>query len=130
MEESSTPVRPMLVEVGGNEVTRVVIRFGEGTFVGEADVARAGGPGPAAAVAAAQAVESATPSTVTLTVPWSQVVDTPEGHPDVYLALVDVFVAGVRMQHTGAVQVKQHVAVAAARAVLDAVNRRLEIMQP
>jgi hypothetical protein len=130
MSEPRNPVRPMLVEVSGQAVTRVVIRFGATTFVGEADVAEHAGPGPAAAAAAAQALEAATPDTVTMSVPWSTVVETPADSPDLYVALVDVHVAGVRMQHAGAVPIKQHEAVAAARAVLDAVNRRLEIMQP
>lgn len=124
--------RLLLVEIAGRDVIRVALRVREGTdVVGEADVTKSASPAEAAARATLQALSYAAPVGVTMSIDWFRVVDTGPGHPDIAAVLVGLKTPDEPGQQlAGAVAVRNDVTVAASRAVLDATNRRLQLLEP
>lgn len=128
---TGTGDRPVLREVVEQPGTvRVALEVGGRTFVGVGDVA-GDGTEPvvaAAARAALDALEQATPGAVALRLDWSMIVE-PEGVlPPVVVVLVTATIAGVPLRVTGSVLLRDQPTWAGARAALQALNRRLEIM--
>ena len=124
------PSRVSLVDVVGRDTIRVSLERDGRVVVGEAHVGDAGGLAEAGARAALAAVETLTPGAVTFGLDWCGVVPTAPELPEVVLVLVGLEVAGVPMRYAGAVTVDTDaLPEVGARAALDALNRRLEIMQ-
>lgn len=118
--------RPVLVRVEGDGPVRVTVRHRDREETGEAD-----GPAPeAAAVATLHAIDALTPEAVSFGLEWCGDVQPDDAGPHVVLVLANVTIAGVPMRQSGTAIVRDaNVTVAAAQAALDALNRRLEIME-
>jgi hypothetical protein len=122
-------IRPLLVSVDGAEVVRVALEYRSELFVGESPADEDGAAVRAAAAARAttSALGQLTPTAVTFAVEWSAVVATEPELPALAVVMVGVDVAGATMRYAGAVAVTDDAAAAAAKAVLDALNRRLGV---
>lgn len=125
MEQSTD--RPVLVDVAGSGPVRVTVRLRDHEEVGEAD---GQAPADAAAVATLRALDALTPEAVTFGLEWCGAIQPDDDSPPVLLVLAKLTIAGVPMRQSGTAIVRDgDVAVAAAQAALDALNRRLEIME-
>lgn len=132
MTTSTEDHRPLLVDVAGAEgPVRVTLEIRDRRYVGESPLAGDGAP-PALVTAAARAtldgLEQATPDAVTLRLEWSDVLR-PEGHlPPLAVVLCTITVADVPLRAPGSALLRDKPLWAGARAVLQGLNRRLEIM--
>lgn len=122
-------IRPLLVSVDGDDTVRVALEHGRELFVAEVAVGDGedDGRGAAAGRATVDALGQLTPAAVSFSLDWCRVVATGDELPDLVTVLVGVDVAGAAMRYAGAVVVSGDVAEAAAKAVLDALNRRLGV---
>lgn len=122
-------MRPVLVSVDGDERVRVALEHRTELFVVEHAVDHEGSEARAraSAEAATTALGQLTPSAVQFSLEWFAVLETSEGLPPVAVALVGVDVAGALMRYAGAAVLRGDPALAAAKAVLDALNRRLGV---
>lgn len=124
--------RPLLVEVVEHAPTvRITLEVGGQRFVGVDTVEPGGDDGSLAAGgarAALDALAQATPGAVDLRLDWCEIA-VPGGRlPRLAVVLVTATIAGVPLQASGSVLVRDRPDWAGARAVLQALNRRLEIM--
>lgn len=117
--------RPILTSVSGHDTVRVVLEYGDRQGVGECDVT-GGERQVAAATATLRALDALTPATVELQLGWCEVVEPGAGRPSAVVVQATVTVSGVPTQLAGAALVHHDAQVAAVRAALDALNRRLE----
>ncbi|QBI18288.1 hypothetical protein ER308_01005 [Egibacter rhizosphaerae] len=128
-------IRPLLVSVDGDDPVRVALEWERELYVGEAPGPSSGDAGDrrhervvAAGGATLQALDQLTPSAVTFALEWAAVVHTAAELPDLVVAMPRVEVAGVPMRYAGAVvDDGDDPALLAARATLDALNRRLGV---
>lgn len=127
---SGTPARPVLAGVDGEEPVVVTLRSGGEVYEGEASPSQVGGgTATAAAAATLAALAALTPSAVSFALDWVQIGESDEqGLPTVVTVLARAEVAGVTMRYAGAALSPEDVREAAAKAVLDAMNRRLQVM--
>ncbi len=120
----------MLAGVEGDEPIVVTLRSGGDVFEGEASPSQVGGgTATAAAAATLAALAALTPSAVSFALDWVQVGESDDEElPAVVTVLARAEVAGVTMRYAGAALSPKDVRKAAAKAVLDAMNRRLQVM--
>jgi hypothetical protein len=121
--------RPVLVAVSGRDIVRVTLEHRGRQYIGESRVTEERGRLAASAAATLQALEALTPRGVDFRLDWCGVVDPGGGVAAAVVVFATVTVAGVPMPQTGAAVIHQDVQVAAVRAALDAMNRRLDIMR-
>lgn len=122
--------RVRLVDAGGTDVVTVSLALGDRTVVGRTASSEAGGHCQAAATATLRALDELTPGAVRLVLHWCGVAQPVPELPPIVTVLVGLDVAGVPMRYPGAVVIHDDdVPRAAAAAVLNALNRRLEIMR-
>ena len=120
--------RPVLMSVSGRDEVRVILEYRGREYVGECDARAAGGLHAASATATLQALEELTPPDVRLGLDWCGVLEPGGGVGVAVVVFATLVAAGVRNAHAGVALVHQDVQVAAVRAALDAMNRRLEVM--
>lgn len=121
--------RITLVDVVGRDPVMVTLERDDQRVVGEGAAGK-GGEAEAAARATLEAVDALTPPAVTFALDWCGVVESAPDLPPLLVVVVALDVTGVPMRYAGAVIIDADpLASAAAEAVLDALNRRLEIMQ-
>lgn len=133
MTTTTRDSRPLLVDVteaGG--AVRVTLNVRDRSHVGvahlPAGIARDAALVAAGAGATLDALEQATPQAVSLHLEWSEVVVPDEGLPPMALVLCNVTVADVPLRAPGSVLLRDDPAWAGARAALQGLNRRLEIL--
>lgn len=133
--DSFDAIRPLIVSVDGDEEVRVALEWQSELYVGTAAVSAAESPAHvtdarlvAGGRATLHALDQLTPNAVAFTLEWGARVVTAEGLPHVIVALPRVEVAGVPMRYAGAViDDGSDAAQLAAKATLDALNRRLGV---
>lgn len=126
--EESAQLRPVIVSVDGRDPVRVELEHRGRRHVGQCATAPGRGPAEAAAIAALDALDRLTPSAAGFHLDWCGVVDPGGGVPAAILVFATVSVAGVPMQQTGSALLRDDVRMAAVRAALDAMNRRLQVL--
>lgn len=126
--DDSTRLRPIIVSVDGRDPVRVELEHRGQCYVGQCATAPGRGMAEAAAMAALDALDRLTPSAAGFGLDWCGVVDPGRGVPAAVLVVATVSIAGVPMQQTGSALIRDDVGMAAVRAALDAMNRRLEIL--
>lgn len=127
-------LRPLIVSVEGADEVRVALEWEAELFVGQAAVAGDGAVDrdcarlEAGARATLAALGSLTPSAVVFSLEWAARVATGDALPAVVASMPRVEVAGVPMRYAGAVvDDGADPALLAARATMDALNRRLGV---
>lgn len=117
----------ILTDVDVGSTARVTLDVRGREYVGEADIAEDGAEA-AVARATLRALDALTPTAVRFQMDWLHETE-PDDLGTVVEVVVTLNVAGASFSHVGAALVRGDLATTAARAVLDAVNRRLEIME-
>lgn len=125
--------RPLLADVaeaGGGVRVRLTVR--DRSHVGVAALPAGAPPASALVTAAAaatiDALEQATPQAVSLRLEWSEVVEPDDELPPLAVVLCTVTVADVPLRAPGSALLRGEPAWAGARAVLQGLNRRLEVL--
>ncbi|HVM15691.1 MAG TPA: hypothetical protein VM287_15350 [Egibacteraceae bacterium] len=120
--------RPILTSVSGDDTVRVVLEHRGRHYVGECDVTPECGLAAASASATLQALDALTLPDVELRLDWCGVLDPGTGMSPAVVVYATATVEGVASAQAGAALVHHDAQVAAVRAALDALNRRLEIL--
>jgi hypothetical protein len=133
MSSSAGEARPVLVDVEGlGLAVRVTLRVQDRLHVGESALPEERADDAALVAAAARAtlaaLERATPQAVGLRLEWSDVLHPDEDLPPMVVVLTTVTVADVPLRAPGSVLLRDRPIWAGARAVLQGLNRRLEIL--
>lgn len=116
-----------LAEVRSGDPVGVVLTLGERAEAGYGE--RTSELIAAPALATLAAIEAFTPTAVSVELEWSDVISPAVDLPPIAVVMVRIEVAGVAMRYAGSVVVRDdRLDEAAARSVLQALNRRLEIM--
>ncbi len=128
-EPSFETIRPLLVSVDGTDPVRVALEHHTELFVAEQSLSS--GHEDARACATARATTDAlgqlTPEAVRFSLDWCALVKTGVHLPRLVVVMVAVDVAGAEMRYAGATVLGEDTGLAAAKAVLDAMNRRLGV---
>lgn len=119
--------RVILTDVEVGETVRITLDIRGREYVGQAEITD-DGIEVAAARATLQALDALTPTAATFELNWLHETE-PDDLGTVLEVVVTLTVAGASIRHVGAALVRGDLPTTAARAVLDALNRRLEIMQ-
>lgn len=120
--------RPVLVSITGDDTVRVTLEHRETHYVGESTRVGADSLALASANAALHALTHLTDPTVGIGLDWCGVIDPGGTVGSAVIVFATVTVAGVAMPQVGSALVHHDVQVAAVRAALDAVNRRLDVL--
>lgn len=119
--------RPLLASVDGRDTVRVVLEHRGREHVGESTARTESDLAAASARATLAALDSLTPAAVHFRLDWCGMVE-PAGLPRAVVVFATVSVAGVPMLQTGSALGRTDVQLAAVRATLDSMNRRLLVM--
>lgn len=122
--------RPILLGVRGTDRVQVTLEHRGRQYVGELAVTADRGLAATSAAAAIAALDRLTPEAVALRLDWCGVVDPGQVAAPAVLVFATATVAGVPLLQTGSALVRKDVQLAAVRAALDAMNRRLDVMAP
>lgn len=133
MTTSTGDNRPLLVDIAGAEgPVRVTLEVRDRRYVGEATLEGEDAAPPALVTVAARAtldgLEQAAPEAVTLRLEWSDVLHPEGGLPPLAVVLCTLTVAEVPLRAPGSALLRDKPLWAGARAVLQGLNRRLEIL--
>lgn len=120
--------RPILTSVSGDDTVRVVLEHRGRHHVGEGTVTSQRTLAAASADATLRALDALTSPDVELRLDWCGVLDREEGRSPAVVVYATAIVDGVAMEYAGAALVHHDLQVAAVRAALAALNRRLEIL--
>jgi hypothetical protein len=121
--------RPLLRQVSVDAAAEVVLEHAGRRVRGLADVANYADRPTSVAAACLDAVRALTPRAVDLRLEWCRSLSPADGStPLVLVALVALDVAGVPLRYAGSAVVRDDLDLAAAKTVLDALNRRLGVL--
>lgn len=130
---NTSDARPLLVDVEGlGLAVRVTIKIRGKLHVGESPLPTENDADDALVAAAARAtlgaLEGACPAAVSLRLDWSGILHPDGALPPMAVVLATVTVADVPLRAPGSVLLREQPTWAGARAVLQGLNRRLEIL--
>lgn len=120
--------RPVLVSVSGQEVVEVVLEHRGRRVVGSCPVAAGRELSVAAATATLRALDALTPDTVGFRLDWCDRVGPGGQVPPAIVVLATLTVRGEARPQAGVALVHHDEQVASVRAALDAMNRRVEVL--
>lgn len=120
--------RPILTSVSGDDTVQVVLEHRGRHYVGECDVTTERALAAASACATLRALDALTSPDVELRLDWCGVLDPGAGMSPAVVVYATVILDDVATEQAGAALVHHDSQVAAVRAALAALNRRLEML--
>lgn len=120
--------RPVLGSVSGEDIVEVRLEHGGRQVIGECAVTDTIDLGTASATATLRALDALTPEGVVFRLDWCGVVAPNDEVSPAVVVLASLILDGAPLPQAGAAIIHHDKQVAAVRAALDAMNRRLEML--